>query len=157
MWPGPEERFADPGAGRRAFTLVEVAVALAVISFALIGMLGLILISLNSSKDASHDTEIALASEYSLSMLTTNTYANLADLAPCTNYFDSQGAPTTSSSTTDSAVFNCVVQTTPNLAPFAWSQGNTNCIAVKMSFTWPGQGTVTENNAKVIWTSISAY
>jgi uncharacterized protein (TIGR02598 family) len=137
---------------------VEIALALAVVSFALIALLGLISVSLQSSKNASHDTEIALASQYALSQLTSQPYATLAGAVATTNYFDYQGAPTTQSSTTAPAVFNCITQTsTTNMAPFAWASGNTNFIAVELTFTWQGQTNLTGNNAKIIWTSISAY
>jgi uncharacterized protein (TIGR02598 family) len=148
-------------ARRKAFTLVEIAIALAVVSFALLALLGLISVSLQSSRNASQDTEIALASEYALSTLTTNTYANLATTPPTTNYFDFQGAPTAQSGAAGPAAFACVVQTSTNMAPFAWAAANgvsnTNFIAVKLTFTWPGQTNTSGNNAKVIWTSISAY
>jgi uncharacterized protein (TIGR02598 family) len=140
-----------------AFTLVEIALALAVVSFALIALLGLVSVSLQSSRDANHDTEIALASEYALSSLTTNSFASLATMAPTTTFFDFQGAPTTQTSTTAPAVFNCIVQPSANLAPFVWANGNPNLVAVKLTFTWPGQTNTTGNNAKIIWTSISAY
>ncbi len=141
-----------------AFTLVEIALALAVISFALLALLGLISVSLQASKNANHDTQIALASEYALSLLTSQPYATLAGASATTNYFDYQGAPTTQSSVTDPAVFNCIIQTsTTNMAPFSWANGNTNLIAVELTFTWPGQTNTTGNNAKTIWTSISAY
>jgi uncharacterized protein (TIGR02598 family) len=142
---------------QRAFTLVEVALALAVVSFALIALLGLVSVSLQSSRDANHDTEIALASEYALSNLTTNSFASLATLGPATNFFDFQGAPTTQTSITAPAVFNCIAQASANMAPFAWANGNPNLVAVKLTFTWPGQTNTTGNNAKIIWTSISAY
>ncbi|MCE0496489.1 MAG: hypothetical protein LV481_00895 [Methylacidiphilales bacterium] len=138
-----------------------MAIALAVVSLALIALLGLISVSLQSSKNANHDTEIALASEYAISTLTTNTFANLATVAPATNYFDYQGSPTTQSSTTDPAVFNCITQTSTNMAPFSWADtngvSNPNLIAVELTFTWLGQTNTTGNNAKTIWTSISAY
>ncbi len=141
----------------QAFTLVEVAIALAVVSFALIALIGLISVSLQSSKSANHDTEIALASQYALSTLCTNSFANLVNLQPVTNYFDYQGSPTSSSSTSDPAVFSCITQTSTNLAPFSWANQNTNFVAVELTFTWPGQTNIIGNNAKVIWTSISAY
>ena len=80
----------------RAFSLVEVVLALAIISFALLAMFGLISISLKADRDSSSDTVLAEMHRQVMGELRTGTFGNLPSLKYY--YFDVDGSPCTPAS-----------------------------------------------------------
>ncbi len=75
----------------RAFSLIEIVLALAVISFALLAVFGLISVSLKADRESSSDTVMVGMRRSVMGDLRTGTYANLPELKYY--YFDSDGLP----------------------------------------------------------------
>jgi len=88
-----------------AFSLVEVVVAIGIVTFALVSIISLISLGLQSSKDSTDDTNIALMTQTVITLLRTNGYVNVTGTAGVlsgtssylTCYFDSSGNPLHSS------------------------------------------------------------
>lgn len=79
---------------RGGFTLVEVVLALGLCSFALISLLSLMPVSLNSARHALEIARTAKAFQMVTSELTQSKFATVAAMAPSTHYFDYDGNPT---------------------------------------------------------------
>ena len=134
--------------GSTAFSLIEVTLAIGLTAFVLVALFGLMTVGINSSKASHEDTVIAFAARYVLSDLTQKTYPPSG-----TNYFfDYQGKAGQAD-----AYYRCDVVIVPNPVPFRWAVKNTNAVGVKMTFTWPAQSRTKNNNAKIFWSSLSAY
>ncbi len=111
-----------------AFSLIEVVIALGIISFVLAAVLGLLGVGLFSSRQSSEDTSLAAMTSQVLGQLSTATSPTNASF-----FFDMDGLPLTNSS---GAVYRCVASTTlpsageiPNLS--------TNFLKALIVFTWP--------------------
>lgn len=87
------------------FGLVEIAIALGIISFALLSLLGLMAVGLNASKTAREDTVVASLARNVLANLKTLNYAQLSALGSTNFYFTYDGAATNSASS--SAYYEC--------------------------------------------------
>lgn len=74
-----------------AFSLVEIVFAMAVISFALLALFGLISVSLKADRESSSDTVLAEMQQQVMGDLRTGTFADLPALKYY--YFDIDGSP----------------------------------------------------------------
>ena len=81
---------------RRAFSLIEVVLALGVTSFALLGMAALLPIGLSTTRQASNRTTEADLVQYVRNELELTSFTNLTVWSTIPLYFDDQGLPTTS-------------------------------------------------------------
>jgi len=109
-----------------AFSLVEVVIAIGIVSFALLAMMGLASVSLQSERSSASDTDLAALSQQVFSRLRSLPFASLSD----TNYFfDADGSPTTNSA---GAVYECAVTLAadPSLLPASFKNA-------RLQFTWP--------------------
>ena len=99
---------ALPGArrARHGFTLVEVVLALAVASFGLISMMGLLTVGLKTVRDAITTTTEAEISQQLSNQLQMSSYASLVASGQTTYYFTQEGLPTTLSQAVYTAVIN---------------------------------------------------
>ncbi len=79
----------------RAFSLVEVVLAMGVMSFALLGMVALLPMGLKTSHLAADAMTQAQIVQYSRNQLELTPFTNLANWSSVTAYFDNQGLPTT--------------------------------------------------------------
>lgn len=101
---------------RGGFSLVEVVMALGVISFAMVGMLGLLSVGFTAAKKSTRATNLSAISSQALYAIRsdTNTYTStkLGTMAttPQTFYYDYSGQPTTASST--ARYYKCDVKAT---------------------------------------------
>jgi len=76
---------------RSAFSLVEVTLALGVIAFALIAILGLIPVGLSSARDATEDTRVSLIAQ-DVAVRARALFGPASAASPATNwFFDSEG------------------------------------------------------------------
>lgn len=128
-------------------SLVEVVIALGILAFAIIPIVGLLSMSMSTSNDAQKDTAIAAAARQVLAILRAQT--NFASVAPLTtNLFFTADATPQAVATNDTA-FDCEVITVPRLT-------NTNFADVTMRFRWPVGSTPT-NNVRTIEASIANF
>ena len=76
-----------------AFTLVEMVIALAVVSFCLVTLFGLLATGLMSSHKSTVDTNVAAVTWDSANQIRTNSFpgANAGSFAGCTNWYDADG------------------------------------------------------------------
>lgn len=79
-----------------AFSLVEVVLAMGVISFAIVGMFGLISVGFSAAKKAAVDTNLSLINSQALAALRSDTNMTSAKLGvqastPTNIYFDAAG------------------------------------------------------------------
>jgi uncharacterized protein (TIGR02598 family) len=84
--------------GRRAFTLVEVALAVAMVGFAVITILGLIPVALEASKDSSDATATSLiaqqlSAELSSHVRASGKFSPTPAGTPLRYYYDVEGQP----------------------------------------------------------------
>lgn len=140
--------------GRNAFSLIEVVLALGVISFCVIPLLALMSVGLQSSKSSQQDTALATATKYILSDL-----RRQSSLTNQTYVFDYEGIPTSPVAISSQPGFytsTVSVINNPLATVTSWGSNNPNLIGIKIVFTWPGQ-TNTGSNVKVFHTSLSSY
>lgn len=91
--------------GHSGFSLVEISIALGILAFVMLAIVGLMGVGLDSSKSARVETAMVNASRFAISSLQTNAPATLGSSAFWFNY---DGVPVTSS---NAAHFQCVVLT----------------------------------------------
>jgi len=99
---------AIPSAHRRAFGLVEIAIALGIVSFAVLSLIGLMAVGLNASKTAREDTLVASLARNVFANLKTMDYPHLSSLGTTNFYFTYDGVATNQASA--SAYYNCGVR-----------------------------------------------
>lgn len=141
-------------ASRSAFSLVEVAMALGIASFAIISLLGLMTVSLDASKRAYEDTTVSSIAQTVLSEVRTNGFDRLANGNPFPDrYFSYDGTPLPSP---ESAYYKCNVRslahTSPDLpaAALKTSAG----VRISLAFFWPPTNTKTN---EVFETTIARF
>ncbi len=118
--------------GRRAFTLVEVVLAIGVLSFCLITLLGLLGVGLGNGLKSNDDTVLASMAWEAANNLRSET--NLAGGFTTNFYFDHTGQSLTSAS---GAYFKCAVTTNNPTAGQAPASIDTNLVLAALQFTWP--------------------
>jgi uncharacterized protein (TIGR02598 family) len=119
-------RRRHPQAGKLAFSLVEVVIAMGIFSFAIVATFSLIGQSFKSYSSAINDT----VSRQIMNQLAANVQqARLSDLTNSTNYFDNEGNPVPSSDTM--SVYTANVSFTQATTPF--SSTNLYSVNIKVS------------------------
>jgi uncharacterized protein (TIGR02598 family) len=120
-------RRRHPQAGKLAFSLVEVVIAMGIFSFAIVATFSLIGQSFKSYSSAINDT----VSRQIMNQLAANVQqARLSDLTNSTNYFDNEGNPVTNSSDAMS-VYTAIVNFTQATTPY--SSTNLYAVNIKVS------------------------
>lgn len=130
--------------GVRAFSLVELALAMAIISFCLVSLLGLFSTGMVSSKKASDETYLAGMAWMAASDLRSQTTANmpgvtnniygLGSIAPSYYYFDANGQMVTNTATALNPIYyTCHVAITNTIS----SVSAPNLQVVELKFTYP--------------------
>jgi len=79
------------------FSLIEVVLALGICAFALVSMMSVMPVSLDSARNALEITRIAKAFQQVTSELTQSKFADVAAMTTATKYFDDEGNPTDAS------------------------------------------------------------
>ncbi len=127
-------------------TLVEVAIAMGILAFAIVPVIGLLSFSMKISRESQSETAISLASRQVLGQLRMQT--NVASVAPATTnaYFTWDG--TLQSAQGNETIFLCNVVTA--LAT------NPHFANVTMTFRWPAQST-NPVNVQIIQASLADY
>jgi len=124
---------------RRGFTLVEVALAIAVLAFALVTLIGLLTVGLSSQKSSLEDTRIAAMASYVMATERMNPYATVSSSSYSTNYyFDLQG----STNTVAASYLQCTVTNVASVVNSSTGIPNSiilgaNVVPMKMIFVYP--------------------
>ena len=109
------------------FSLVEIAIALGIVSFALLAIVGLLGVGLSSGKSAQIDTMQTSAARAFLSVIRTN---NPATFTGATNWVNFDGS---TNATATGAYFQCVVTTNTPPAGIAAS----DMLGLRLEFQYP--------------------
>lgn len=115
---------------REAFSLVEIVIALGLVSFAIVALLSLLSVGLKSSRQAEEDTRIA---EMGGSVLARLSYQNPLPLGGTNLFFDADGKEVLSSS---SAFYECAAAFRSPTEIELPSVGS-NVFLVTLTFSWP--------------------
>lgn len=118
---------------KKAFSLTEVVIALGIISFAFVGVLGLFSTSFHTSRQSIEKTQLAFMASDIIESLRNEPFDDVASGAG-TNifYFDSDGERLPGST---NAVYLCRVNVSSD--PETESNGIPNLLRVRLDFFWP--------------------
>jgi uncharacterized protein (TIGR02598 family) len=165
-------------AGVGGFSLVEVALAMGIASFALVAVLGLLRVAIDADADAGRDTALSAMSAQILNELQTVPFDALWAAVPATvsvaepslelpkdstYYFTVEGTLVNgeTAATDFSTAYQCVVKKTADPDTRSLATGQFNKMRVRLEFTWPpGNGTqaaTTRTNTQFINASIARY
>lgn len=124
------------------FSLIELVVAIGVISFAIVGTFGLVSVAIQTSKDSADDLALSLMTEAAVTMIRSAGYDQALSAFPTGNstsfFFDrdgnlsveNTGLPSTNAK--PDSIFGCTISiqtTTPNLPK--------EMMLLQLRFTWP--------------------
>ena len=149
------------------FSLIEVVLALGITSFTIISIIGLLSFGLQNSRESAEDTNLALITQTTTSLLRSQPFTNILNSATFAtnntnaNYFfdvtgdltrDATGAPATVPNA--DSLFACTLaRRTPPLA----TPGTTNFIYLQYRFTWPLSAPATNRKEKIGLISLANY
>jgi uncharacterized protein (TIGR02598 family) len=114
---------------RRGFSLVEVTIAMGIVSFALISLIGLLSVGIFTGKESTEDTRLAAVSKYVMTESQRMPFNNLGNTS---YYFDFDGNTLSNS---NGAYFRCTVST--RALGNVLTNVSTNLIGVTASFVSP--------------------
>jgi uncharacterized protein (TIGR02598 family) len=156
-----------PSRSAGAFSLTEVVLALGVMAFGLVGLVGGLSNSLQSQTGAERDTRLAgisqrILSEYraqSFDLLVAGKDAAGANrVSPC--YFTADGEPTAAPAGGGSALgayYQCEIERVIDAATQS-PNGSANLLNVKMTLRWPYQNVSRPgNNTRVLHATVARY
>jgi len=149
-----------------AFSLVEVVIALGVVSFVLLSMLGLLSTGLQSHRESAEDTNLAFCAETAISLLRSGGFSRAASETAYqeTNatpdfYFDAAGQVQVDSDgkpvkfqNPESHYACTVTRATPTL-----DQPTANLLYLRLKFSWPLAAPSTARQQRVVITSLAKY
>jgi uncharacterized protein (TIGR02598 family) len=116
------------GRGTRAFTLVEVVIAVAIFTFAVVAMLGLMTVAMRSTHKADTQASSAAIVTTVMGQLTSQNFTNTVASLPFTDYFTHEGAQTNAAA----AVYKCAVtDVSPAASPTTFLH------QVQLMISWP--------------------
>ncbi len=159
---------ASPSPGRLgAFSLVEIALALGIVSFALAGIVGLLSATLQTSRSSMDDLLVSEMTSNFVNSIRKQDFTNISS-NPTNVFFDMSGkmingmdtstglisnvtAPT---AVAQGAVYVCTAQVTSDAALEA--DGAPNLWNIRLMFQWPA-GTPSTNSQKIIHAFIARY
>jgi len=122
--------------GCSAFTLIEVVLALGLVTFGLVAIMGLLPVALNTGQEASVDTAFAAMDEVVSSTLRARTFVQDQTSAAAFFAFDKDGRLLTNTDAPlelSSAYFTCTATSVVQGA-------TTNALYYRLQFLWPWPG-----------------
>jgi len=137
---------SSEGAPNGGFGLVEIVISLGVVSFALIALVGLTMVGLNSSRAAQEDTVVASLARNAVAELKTLGYTRLSTLASTNLYYTYDGAVT--NATAAEAYYKCDIR-------IQSPSGNTPLCNLIVNFSWPLHAA--NSNVSTFSSSIAEY
>lgn len=153
-----------------AFSLIEIALAMGIASFALVAMMGLLSVSLESSKAATDDTVLATMANGIMGDLRRQPFDEAKDYienaTPPVAFFDVCGKRlrdkvsgmdmNSSSALANGAIYKCTQAAQPDQDTLAADGITANMLRTKLTFVWPASA-ATPPNRRVIHASIARY
>jgi len=154
----------SPGCAiRRGFSLIEVVLALGLVSFALLAMTGLLSLGFTSSRESVEDTNLALASETALSVLRSHGFVSVSanadyepgDAAP-DFYFDASGSLAVDANGLPATAPDSETQYACTVTRFAptLDQATTHLLYLRLEFTWPWAAPAAHRQHRVVMGSL---
>lgn len=160
----------------RGFSLIEVVLALGVATVALVSVVGLLGVAVNTSGSAGHDTLLVAMSNEVLNDLRAAEFDALWKDVPrtaksvaaptgapadSTYYFSNEGALVAAANKADFAtLYQCVVKKTPDPASQLTASSPHNLLKLQLTFTWPVSANADpakRPNRQIIYASIARY
>lgn len=152
--------------GKFAFSLVEVVIAVGLVSFALLALVGLLTVGLKSSRESAEDTILSLCTETTQALVRAEGFSQVSanaayapgDTTP--DFFfdsggivqtDSAGAPLRAQNT--NSLYGCLVTRS---AP-ALSQPTTNLLVYQLKFVWPLAAPAANRQQRVVPAGLANY
>ncbi len=151
-----------------AFSLVEVVIALGLVSFALLSLVGLLLTGLRTSRESGEDTSLAFCTETAQDLLRAAGFSNALNKAAYAPgeatpdfYFDSlgglqtdtNGVPLTNANS--ESLYGCTVtRRAPAPAPL---QTTTNFQIYQLKFVWPLAAPAANRQERIVPVSLANY
>ena len=161
---------------KRGFTLVEVALSLFIIAFAVVSLIGMLGVALDSDRAAGHDTVLVAMSSQVLNRLravpfdalwladpsaTPNPPVPLAAATPSnTTYYFSDDGTLLANPTASETVFRCIVQKQPDELSRYKAGDPCNRVTLNLEFCWPVSPTTAaavQPNLQILHASIARY
>jgi uncharacterized protein (TIGR02598 family) len=152
-----------------AFSLVEVALAMGVASFALTGILSLLSVSLDSSKASTDDTVLATMANDVVVGLRRQPFDNakqyIEAATPPVVFFDvagkqipdsGSGPATTSGPASNRSVYKCTITAQPDQNTLGTDGTTANMLRAKLIFQWPASAP-SPAHTRVVHASIARY
>jgi uncharacterized protein (TIGR02598 family) len=143
------------------FALVEIAIAIGIMAFALVAILSLLSVGLKAGRDATDDTVITTMATAVIGQLraTNRSVAQLTALnGTATNYyFDSSGGGWTTNdfgASNASSLYECKVEFTNS---FSNTTASSNVILARLMFAWPVQAAPSNRSTKIIHATLTSY
>ncbi len=122
---------------RRGFSLVEVVLALGVIAFAVIAIIGLLSMTLRAGREANEDTILPLMAGRVMDDLRSTPFADLTNAGHFPDgkqiFFDAQGLPT---AVAGEQVYQCEIRWSPH-PPSPAEDLSPRLARAVLTFTWP--------------------
>jgi uncharacterized protein (TIGR02598 family) len=148
----------------RGFTLVEVVMALAIFSFAIIALFGLMSAGLRNSRESGADLALGLMTQTAISTLNAEGFtaakqnASYGDATTPDFFFDSDGklivntaGEPVKTQPADGLYACTILRSVPS------NLNTTNTILLRLEFAWPLSAPVTNRQKKAILTSLSRH
>ncbi len=166
--PLAKPRFHAPDL--RAFSLVEMVVALGVFTFAIVAIFGLLSFSLTAEKAASSDTALAQMTMTALDMVrsqpfatvtTTNLYTtNASGISSPAMFFNINGQVALNATTAQldltahsDSVYSCtILRRVPSGTP-----ATTNLVYLQLTFRWPVAAPAANQQTRIMNASLANY
>ncbi len=151
--------------GLRAFSLVEITIAIGVLAFSLTAIMGLLSVSLQSSREATSDTLVAEMSTNLLNTIRKQTQA--IDPSALRVFFDGSGRQINSlqdgvlqtmdpaAAMAEDAIYDCSVAVEPDPGTVS-ADGTPNLWRITLKFRWP-VGSSAAANQQTIHADVARY
>lgn len=148
----------------RGFTLIEVVMALAIFSFAIIALFGLMSAGLRNSRESGTDLALGLMSQTAIASLNAEGFTSASqnpsysDTTSTDFFFDSDGKLIVDASGQPvitqpaTGLYACTVLRS---APSNLNTDNT--LLLRLEFSWPLSAPITNRQKKAILTSLSRH
>ena len=133
-----------------AFSLTEIAVAIGIVAFVIVSLVGLMSVGLSAQRSAREDTILVSVTKQALSTARSGKYSDLVIGAASSNFYTSEGYPTNAAS----AFYVCEVSI---LAPTNNLPGSLRAKEIRFKYNWPYQSRPNYPNEQVFATTIAEY
>jgi len=143
----------------RAFSLVEVVLAVGIVAFVLISILGLMSVGIKANRESADDIAISLIVQHVATSLRMEGFANVnanANYAPSNTspdfYYDATGAGSANGagSTDANTLYACkVIRSSPATVP------TSNVLFLKLEISWPFAAPENNRQKRIVQISLS--